>query len=148
MNEKILYLLQGVSASGKSFIADCIREYCSRYYGQAAVFSTDNLWYDDKGIYQFDPKKLGEMHKKNQDFVRAAMTISTPFIIVDNTNTTQKEAQPYLDLAEEYGYTVQVISVSCNMEVAKIRNRKRPVDRMVPEEIIERQNSRIERIKL
>lgn len=150
MKDKILYLMQGISASGKSFITDCIREYCSRYHGPSAIFSTDSLWYDSDGIYQFDPKRLGEMHKKNQERVRNAMSCERPIhhIIVDNTNTTQREAQPYLDLAKEFGYTVQVISISCNMDVAKIRNRKRPVDRMVPEEVIEKQNSRMQRISL
>jgi tRNA uridine 5-carbamoylmethylation protein Kti12 len=148
MIEKFLYIMRGVSGSGKSTIASLLKSSIRRVYGSCAVYSTDNLWYDSKGIYQFDPKKLREKHKQNQDHVRAAMTISIPNIIVDNTNTTQKETQPYLDLAKEYGYTVQVITVSCNLDVAKLRNRKRPVDRMVPEEVIDRQNARMERIKL
>ena len=137
-NEKTMFLIRGCSGSGKTTIADMIQYYIMERPGceleVCPIFSTDNLWYDQDGFFKFDFMRLGEMHKKNQEYVQAAMTISTPNIIVDNTNTTQREVQPYLDMAKEYGYVVRTIEVGCSVEVAKDYNSKRSEDRRVPEE--------------
>ena len=147
---KTLYLMQGISASGKSTVANMIHEYEDNVldrYGEIA--STDDLWYDEFGKYNFDITKLSEKHKENQEFVRQLMlSPNVEYVIIDNTNMTNKEAQPYLNLAKEFNYEVRVISVSCSLENSKKYNSQRNEDRKVPEEVIDNQNKRFERINL
>lgn len=112
---KTLYILRGVSGSGKSTLAkqlaldDCI-------------FEADKYFYDDYGDYIFDPKKLGNAHFLCKSYVEHAMKYEIGEIqrifgeikdysklVVSNTSTTEKEIQPYIDLANKYGY--QVVSL-------------------------------------
>lgn len=146
INEKTLYLMCGIPASGKSTIAEMIMYYLGEIH--VAYHSTDDLWYDYNGNYNFDASRLGEMHRLNQMKVKESMKLGKENIIVDNTNTTQKEAKPYIEMAKEHNYTVRVVSVSCNIDVAKAYNAERPKDRQVPEAIIDKMNERITRIKL
>jgi len=148
MDEKTLYLMSGVSGSGKSIMACMILNSLNLEGGDVSYRSTDLLWFDDAGNYNFDISKLGAMHKKNIELVESDMSGTGTVIIVDNTCTTQKEANPYIKLAEKYGYTVRVISVSCNIDVAKKYNAERPKDRQVPEATIDKMDKRITRIKL
>ena len=67
-------------------------------------------------------------------------------IIVDNTNITQKQAQPYIDLAKKYGYNVTIIRITTSIDICKQRNAQRPKDRQVPEEVIDNQFKKLENI--
>jgi len=140
-----LYLMQGISGSGKSTIANMILE---NDVEKTEIASTDDLWIDEYGKYNFDASKLGEKHKENQEFVKHLMNKGIRNIIVDNTNLTNKDVEPYLKLAKEYKYTVRIISVSCSFEESKRGNSNRSDDRKVPENILERQKQRMERINL
>ena len=55
-NKKTLYMMQGFPASGKSFIAGLIYDYCSEIEGKGpdslSIRSTDLLWYDEDGVYR------------------------------------------------------------------------------------------------
>jgi predicted kinase len=146
---KTLYLMQGVSGSGKSTIANMILEFCEYNNNiKCEIASTDDLWYDEFGKYHFDASRLGEMHSKNQNYVKSLMQKNIENVIVDNTNMTNKEAKPYLMLAKEFGYIVQVITVSCPLSIAKERNSKRNIDRKVPNSVIDNQYNRFEKIDL
>jgi predicted kinase len=59
-----------------------------------------------------------------------------PKIVIANTNTTEKEMQPYIDMANEYGYVIYYIIVE------KRHNNKN--DHNVPNETIERMKERFE----
>jgi len=135
---KTLYLMQGVPGSGKSFMAKIIADQT-----EGKIYSTDALWYDDEGKYNFDADKLGEKHRLNQALVSEAMVDGRESIIVDNTNLTQDSIKPYVLLAEIHGYLIQVIRVSCDPQVARDRNALRPADRQVPDDVIHRMEEKM-----
>ena len=131
---KSITIMQGCSGSGKSFIAEAINHFDSN----CSIRSTDSLWYEN-GCYKFDYKKLKEKHLKNQYLVECDMKNEIPNIIIDNTNITQKQAQPYINLANKYDYNISVIKVSTSITECKRRNSFRYLDRMVPENVIDNQ---------
>ena len=103
--DKVLILLRGLPGSGKSSFANLI-------WASQVICEADQFFYDKEGNYNFDVTKLGQAHKACQDKVETFMKDNQnnhqfyPEIVVSNTSTTEKELQPYLDLALKYGYTV------------------------------------------
>ncbi len=133
---KVLIILRGVPGAGKSSFA--------KYMFSNNVFEADNFWYDKDGNYNFDIKRLGEAHKWCQNQVEELMKISdtTQYgqeIVVSNTSTTEKELEPYLKLAEKYGYSVYSLIVENRHGNKSIHN--------VPDSTIEAMKKRFE-IKL
>jgi tRNA uridine 5-carbamoylmethylation protein Kti12 len=107
---KKLILMQGIPGSGKSTLANLLAE---KWGG--SIYSTDEYWGPE---YRFNPFKLREAHLWNQRRVLDAMVDDRECIIVDNTNITKSAASPYLNLAEMYGYEVQVVRVVCSTVTA------------------------------
>ena len=103
--DKVLILLRGLPGSGKSSFANLI-------WASQVICEADQFFYDKEGNYNFDATKLGQAHKACQEKVETFMKDNQnnhqfyPEIVVSNTSTTEKELQPYLDLALKYGYTV------------------------------------------
>ena len=95
-----MYITRGISGSGKSTLAKTLAP-------KENIFSTDDFFMVD-GEYRFDPKKLGEYHKKNQQRVEEALKKGISPIVVDNTNTQGWEIKPYVELADKYGYGVEL----------------------------------------
>jgi len=100
---KVLIILRGLPGSGKTSFA--------KYMFSNNVFEADQYFYDSQGNYNFDATKLLDAHKNCQKQVEELMQMSetTQYgqeIVVSNTSTTEKELQPYLDLAKLYGYKV------------------------------------------
>jgi len=100
VENKIMYITRGISGSGKSTLAKTLAP-------KENIFSTDDFFMVD-GEYRFDPKKLGEYHKKNQQRVEEALKKGISPIVVDNTNTQGWEIKPYVELADKYGYGVEL----------------------------------------
>jgi predicted kinase len=103
--DKVLILLRGLPGSGKTSFANLI-------WASQVICEADQFFYDKEGNYNFDATKLGHAHKACQEKVETFMKDNQnnhqfyPEIVVSNTSTTEKELQPYLDLALKYGYTV------------------------------------------
>lgn len=57
-------------------------------------------------------------------------------IVVSNTSTTEKEMQPYLDLAKEFGYTVVSLIVENRHGNSSVHG--------VPKETLEKMKNRFE----
>src|SRR5688572_836510 len=114
----ILYMLQGIPGSGKSVMANVLKETFGE--DNCQVFSTDDFWYEN-GKYNFLPTMLGFAHIWNQKRVLNAMKDQITYIVVDNTNIKLEHAKPYFDLAANHGYGVQVISVQVPLELAIAR---------------------------
>ena len=108
-----LTICRGLPGSGKSTLAVEI------LYTQAVANSYDNsiqapiiLSADDYftvgGIYYFDPSQLYKAHSWNQwrcgQLIQAGRNV-----IVDNTNTTWKEVEPYAAMAKDQGYDIEVV---------------------------------------
>jgi predicted kinase len=98
---KKVYILRGVSGSGKSTYVKKLPKY-------KVVHSTDNFFYKN-GKYKFDFKKLGYFHKKNLENFEKSLKEKKTIIVVDNTNLLAKEAKPYIKKAKEHGYRVILV---------------------------------------
>jgi len=76
---------------------------------QGLICSTDDFFINPKtGIYSFYVQGLGKAHFYNQKKVEIAMEKGISPIIVDNTNLQAWEALPYAQLAEKFGYNVEL----------------------------------------
>ena len=124
-----LILIRGVSGSGKSSFARRILKENSFHY------EADMYFYNDEGQYIFDPSQLHAAHQWCQDSVKVIMATVREDIVVSNTFTTEKELKPYLDLANEYGYTVTIVVVENRNNTESIHD--------VPQEIRQRQADRL-----
>jgi predicted kinase len=130
---KTLILLRGLPGSGKSTFAN--------YMFSNNIFEADHYFYDEDRNYNFDASKLYEAHKYCQLRVEHAMEANLisggvyfSEIVVSNTSTTEKELEPYLELAKKYDY--QVVSL-----IVENRHGNKSVHN-VPEETIERMKQR------
>ena len=98
--EKILYIVRGCPNAGKSTFAKTI---------SPIVVEADQYFTDDKGNYIFDGSKIKLAHEYCRAQTEAWMgtkgdQVNVNRIAVSNTFTQEWEFQPYLELAEKYGY--------------------------------------------
>lgn len=102
-----LLILRGLPGSGKSTYAKKFAEKFSKLYGFNVVkCSADDYFTDSDGNYNFDASKLGAAHGFCKSKAEQAMRSGTKLVIIDNTNTTNKEMKPYLEMAKRYDYRV------------------------------------------
>lgn len=105
--ERTVIILRGCPGSGKSTLATTLaQEITSGFKLVAVICSADDYFKVNSGTYKFIAAKLGEAHAHCRGKAEGAMAAGASSIIVDNTNTTQKEWAPYVDLALKYGYKV------------------------------------------
>lgn len=97
-----LYILRGLPGAGKSTLA-------KKIVNPGMIFEADMYFIEDDGSYNFDASKLGRAHEWCQGCVNYSMSKGYGDIVVSNTTTTEKEIQPYLDMAAEHNY--QVVSL-------------------------------------
>lgn len=93
-----LFIMRGLPGSGKSTLAKSLG---------GVVYATDDFFMVE-GEYRFDFNKLSLYHALNRKRTEEAMANRVPVIVVDNTNTTAKEIKPYVELADKYGYQVEL----------------------------------------
>jgi NEDD4-binding protein 2 len=130
---KTLIILRGLPGSGKSTFAN--------YMFSNNIFEADQYFYNEDRNYNFDASKLHLAHKYCQLRVEHAMEANLisggvyfSEIVVSNTSTTEKELEPYLELAKKYDY--QVVSLI-------VENRHSGVSKHnVPIETIEKMKNR------
>ena len=100
-----LYIIRGVPGSGKTTLAEEMKSS-----GMIWDYSeSDQFMVDERDEYKFDPKRLSECHAKCQNEIRDMMRAAYPSIAVSNTFTRKWEVEPYISLAEKFGYEVCVI---------------------------------------
>lgn len=103
---KTLILLRGLPGAGKSTFANFLWE-------SGVIFEADKYFHDDKGNYNWNGDLLEQAHQWCQKSVEDAMIENHNSngeyfseVVVSNTSTTTKDLQPYIDLADKYGYNV------------------------------------------
>lgn len=97
---KRIILLRGASGSGKNLVSKL-------FGGEVCVCSADDYFTDNWGNYNFDPNLLGVAHRTCQDkFLNALDNSDIDTIIVNNTNTKEKDFQFYVAEAEKRGIMV------------------------------------------
>lgn len=96
-----LYIIRGLPGSGKTTFVESLKSIgVVQHYWEA-----DDFMKDTNGNYLFQPAKLNYCHQqcRNQVEIDMEQGYNTA---VSNTSTTEREVQPYLDLAQKHGYDV------------------------------------------
>ena len=110
MKQKLFLIIRGLPGAGKStFAIEQYNLYTSIGIDVAGPFEADQFFQTPEG-YVFNPAKLGNAHAQCFSNTENAMKNSASVVIVSNTFTTEKEVQPYLELANKYEYkTVSLV---------------------------------------
>lgn len=110
---KVLYIVRGLSGSGKSSIA---RELVNPIWNEQSesfvkdFYSADDYFTDKHGNYNFDHTKLAEAHAECISNVELAMQKAfVTKIAVANTFSQAWEAEPYFKLAKKHNYSPFVL---------------------------------------
>ncbi len=125
---------------------DCEERWLDDGYGQEEIIVEEYYAYDEL------VKKHGfgivvENHKKNQARVAGWMFLGEESIIVDNTFVCRWEMQPYLDLAKEHGYEVNVTDLfdgGCDNDQELVERSKNGNEHNVPLDVIQRMRASYE----
>lgn len=117
---KKLVIMQGIPGCGKGFVI-------KRDYPNAKVCSADNYFRGlnpeyDNGGQGFDPTQLGAAHKACFAEAHGAMLFRSPIVVIDNTNLDNESIAGYVSLAGLHEYDVEICRVSCDPEIAFMRN--------------------------
>ena len=106
--KKYLLLIRGCPGAGKSYYARRVmKKFDCMFNGNIAYCSADKYFINDAGVYTYNREKIGAAHEECKNKAAAAMLKGIDLVILDNTNTTKKELNPYIEMANKYGYTVK-----------------------------------------
>jgi len=99
---KDLFIIRGLPGSGKSLFAKLIGK---------AICTADDYHTDRYGNYHWKAENVGKAHGWCRCKCERFMKRNISPIVVANTSTTEKEFNPYYELADKYGYRVFSIIV-------------------------------------
>ena len=106
MNDKIVYLMRGLPACGKSHTA---RKLAG---DTGAVFETDEYFYtqvgDDPKRYDYSEELLPEARRWNFERFAAGIEAGISPIVLDRGNGLNRETQQYVRYAMEHGYDLEL----------------------------------------
>lgn len=129
---QVLYIMQGVPGSGKSFLASLIKHGDNDE--KPVVCSTDTFFYVN-GVYKFDPTKLPEYHAKNLNHAIRCMDAGYS-VVVDNTNIRRWQCREYVRHAVAKNIPIIFVRVD-----GRFSN-----EHGVPQEIVERLRSEMQEL--
>lgn len=117
MEVKTLWLVRGVSGSGKSTVAKELTKHLPFATGTEA----DNFRYID-GVYAWDKVSNYYAHQKCQQEVQGALEFGFENVVVSNTSTKARDVRKYKELAEGYGYRFISIIVENYHETGNVHD--------------------------
>lgn len=127
MENRKLILIRGLPGSGKSTLAKkMVQENPSIHHYEA-----DMYFVDSEGNYKYVGCNISKAHQWCFSATETALQKGYT-VIVSNTTTTQKEAQPYIDLAKKLNAEIEIITLTENY--GNIHN--------VPQETLNKMQSR------
>ncbi|XP_017102621.2 uncharacterized protein [Drosophila bipectinata] len=146
--QKVMIIMRGPSGSGKSTLAESLlrqSRLLDRYAVTDFVLSTDDYFKNRRG-YEFNPTLLPAAHDWNKERVREKAVRGWSPIIVDNTNTMIWEMMPYVQIAVQNGYLLELLEpqTSWCKSASKLAQKN---SHQVPRESIQRMLERFERAK-
>lgn len=103
---KNLYLIRGLPGSGKTTFAANLSWALNSTWWEA-----DQFFVTEEEGYKWDASKIEEAHRWCKSMCERGMVAGEDHVVVSNTFTTEKEMQPYLDMAEKYGYRATTLIV-------------------------------------
>lgn len=108
-SKKTIFLIRGLPGSGKNAMGDRIVDHYLDDTELCVVQSESNhFFYDENGVFSYNPELLREAHKYCQETVRDAMRRGHE-VVVTNTFVKKWELRPYKHLAKTFGYQVVVL---------------------------------------
>jgi len=128
---KTLWILRGLPSSGKTTLAKTLEDSLPN----AIAYAADDFHYDDEGNYNWKPENIHKAHNWCQNNIMVVMEAGVENIIVHNTNTSEKEIKPYLDMANIYGYSVTSLIIEKRHDNSNNHN--------VPEEVVDKMEDRL-----
>lgn len=129
--DKTLYILRSVSGAGKTTLARTLESCLHDCISTAA----DDYHYDNEGNYNFDIGNLSRAHEWCKTEVLLNMRNERANIVVHNTNTSEREIKPYMDMANTYGYKIVSLVVENRHGKSNVHN--------VPEDVLLKQTKRL-----
>ncbi|CAG5118239.1 unnamed protein product [Candidula unifasciata] len=102
---KVMFIMRGLSGSGKSSIARMIKSA----FKHVVICSADDFFYRPGGIYVFDEALLGAAHETCQKKAKKACLGQVPIVVIDNTNVRRWELRFYTALANSTGYVTVLV---------------------------------------
>lgn len=133
MNKQKLIIMIGLPGSGKS-------TFVNNLVIKNKAFNYQIVCRDDLRLAfgnSFNPLVEPHIYAIAQTVVRALM-IRKMNIVIDETNTTIKMLQLWINIAKEYDYNIRIIVLTTPVEICKLRRTDK-----VPEEVIDRMNSQL-----
>ncbi|KAJ8342627.1 hypothetical protein SKAU_G00325550 [Synaphobranchus kaupii] len=103
-----LIIMRGLPGSKKTDLAWDIME--KKYCNSGEVLSTDDYFRDEYGRYYFVYSQRRIAHEWNQERAEEAMNNGVHPIIIDNTNITRWNMEPYVLMGLEYGYYIKFVT--------------------------------------
>lgn len=108
MAKQTLIIIRGIPGSGKSTYAKALKADLEKQGYTVKHFEADDFWYDDKGNYNFDKKRIYYAHKNCYERAFKALDDGIQYVIVANTFVTRKDMKPYLKEAAARGIEVTI----------------------------------------
>ena len=132
MPNKTLWIVRGLPESGKSTIAAKLaplHNYAADDYFEQRALANGTSYAEE-----WSSSDLEEAHMWCRARCAHAMQDAHPDVAVHNTFVERAHIQPYLDLAQKYGYTVHVMVVE--------KNHNNHNDHKIPAQSIQRMASK------
>lgn len=120
MAQKV-YIMRGLPGSGKStWVKNFLNDHP---HFNVKVVSADDYFIGTDGAYRFNPSRLGAAHGLCKErYIDALENPDVDYVIVDNTNTSAREIEYYLERASGLGVPVAIKEIAGDVDKCAKRN--------------------------